>query len=334
MKILIDQSKNFYKTNLHCHTVNSDGALTPEKIKEEYMKRGYSAVAFTDHEHLIDNSHLTDDRFVAITGCELAVKELSSGSTLTHPDMKATHLCLYALDPHNTVTPCYNSKYDHFVTPSVEGRIRHDGEYERRYGKDGINEIISACHDKGFLVCYNHPGWSLEDATDYLGYEDADFIEIVNTGSMVNGLYDDEAACSEMLRHGKRIYCTAADDNHNRKPLSSPRSDSFGGFVMINAQRLEYGELLSALQKGDFYASESPEIYSLVEDGGEVRIKCSPVRKISILSAGRRSKAIYPEEGRLITEAAFEVKSFGGFRLRLEDNEGKRAYTQFYLLDE
>ena len=28
----------FYKANLHCHTVISDGKLTKEQIKEEYQK--------------------------------------------------------------------------------------------------------------------------------------------------------------------------------------------------------------------------------------------------------------------------------------------------------
>ena len=32
----------FYKANLHCHTVISDGKLTKEQIREEYRKRGYS----------------------------------------------------------------------------------------------------------------------------------------------------------------------------------------------------------------------------------------------------------------------------------------------------
>jgi hypothetical protein len=32
-------------------------------------------VAFTDHEHVIDNSHLTDENFLAINGCEVAIKE-------------------------------------------------------------------------------------------------------------------------------------------------------------------------------------------------------------------------------------------------------------------
>ena len=52
MKIIIDQSKKQYKANLHCHTTLSDGNWTPEQVKEEYKKRGYSVIAITDNEHL------------------------------------------------------------------------------------------------------------------------------------------------------------------------------------------------------------------------------------------------------------------------------------------
>ena len=72
MKILLDEKKRFYKANLHCHSVYSDGTRTVEELKADYMAQGYSIIAFTDHEHLIDNSHLTDENFLAITACELA----------------------------------------------------------------------------------------------------------------------------------------------------------------------------------------------------------------------------------------------------------------------
>lgn len=334
MKIFLNEELSFYKANLHCHTYFSDGTLSPEKIKEEYMARGYSAVAFTDHEHIINQSHLTDDKFVALVGCEIAIKEFPKSSTLANPNMKATHLCLYSEDPLCDTTPCYNSTLDHFQNEHTEGKIKHEGEFDRKYSAKGISEIIRICHENGFLVAYNHPGWSLESANEYLGYEGADFVEIINTGSIVKGLYNDEAAFAEMLLAGKKIFCTAADDNHNKTPIISPHSDSFGGFVMINASRLEYSELIRALRCGNFYASEAPEIYSITEDADEIRIKCSPVRKISALSRGRRSRSAYPESGeKLITEASFRTKDFpDGFRIKIEDCEGKMAFSQFYVL--
>ena len=34
----------YYKANLHCHTTLSDGHLTPQQVKEEYQKQGYSII--------------------------------------------------------------------------------------------------------------------------------------------------------------------------------------------------------------------------------------------------------------------------------------------------
>ena len=52
-KYLLPKEGKFYKANLHMHTTISDGRMTLEETKEEYQKRGYSIVAFTDHEVLL-----------------------------------------------------------------------------------------------------------------------------------------------------------------------------------------------------------------------------------------------------------------------------------------
>ena len=165
-RILIDKDKKYFKANLHTHSTFSDGRFTVEQIKEEYKKRGYSVVAFTDHEHLIDHSYLNDQNFLAITACEVAIKEFAQQSTLKNYNMRVAHLNFYALDPKNTLTPCYNSAYDHFIKPEYAHLIRHEGEYERVYSPEGINDMVAKARDAGFIVSYNHPTWSLENAND------------------------------------------------------------------------------------------------------------------------------------------------------------------------
>ena len=92
-KHLFPEGRKFYKANLHCHTVISDGKKTPEQIKAMYRAQGYDAVAFTDHEALILHDELTDASFVALNGYETAVKERNRVSTGDHPMMKVHHLC-------------------------------------------------------------------------------------------------------------------------------------------------------------------------------------------------------------------------------------------------
>ena len=74
-KYLLPNDVNWYRANFHCHTVCSDGAYTPEKVKEVYKNHGYSIVAYSDHEILLDHSDLNDDEFLALTSCEYSITE-------------------------------------------------------------------------------------------------------------------------------------------------------------------------------------------------------------------------------------------------------------------
>ena len=92
-KYLLPEKGNFYKANLHCHSTFSDGKWTPEEIKEKYMNRGYSIIAFTDHRTLHSQSHLTDESFLALDGWEIDVSE-----NKRNPNgyKKTCHFCLIA----------------------------------------------------------------------------------------------------------------------------------------------------------------------------------------------------------------------------------------------
>ena len=38
--ILLDDAKPYFKANMHCHSVNSDGKMTPEELKALKVIRG------------------------------------------------------------------------------------------------------------------------------------------------------------------------------------------------------------------------------------------------------------------------------------------------------
>ena len=92
---------------MHCHSTLSDGKLTVEQIKELYKNAGYSIVAFTDHNVLIDHSDLADDGFMPITGYEYDVFDEKGDRSYNHTPL--IHVCFYAKDQHNDVLPCYNA---------------------------------------------------------------------------------------------------------------------------------------------------------------------------------------------------------------------------------
>ncbi|MBQ7935368.1 MAG: hypothetical protein IJ333_03355 [Clostridia bacterium] len=332
MQILLDKNKKFYKANLHCHSTYSDGKLTVEELKRRFMERGYSIVAFTDHEHVVDNSRLTDENFLAITACELAIKEFPKESATKNMNMRVCHLNFYALDPHNNVTPCYSSVYDHFGNPeALKDLIHYDGEYERVYSAEGINEMIQMGKDAGFIVSYNHPRWSLESAADYLNYDGMFAVEIYNHAVVTEGGTDYfPQAFEDLLRAGKKVFCTMTDDCHAHD-RGIPDADMFGGFVMINAEKLEYDEIMNCLQKGDFYASNGPEILSLVRDGNKVIVETSEAMQIAYTTRGRRAHAVNATADAPVCRAEFEVREADEyFRISVTDFSGRHAHTQAY----
>ena len=135
-----------------------------------------------------------------------------------------------------------------------------------------------------------------------------------------------------MLYAGKRIFCTAADDNHNIHGFDTPRSESFGGFVMINAERLEYGEIITALTRGEFYASSGgPKILSLTRDGERVTVRTDGAYRVVMRTGGRRCMVKYAEPGELLYEVSFKLhQNDHVFRFRVEDDHGRCSYTQPY----
>jgi hypothetical protein len=318
---------------MHCHSSLSDGYYSPEELKKLYKEKGYSFLAITDHEHINNNSHLDDEDFITLTGAEFAIKQFPSESTMKNFNMKVCHLNFYAKKQNNDYTFCYNSVSDHFCSPERKYLInRPAGEYERVYGGEGISQLIREANEHGFFVAYNHPRWSLENYADYSGYEGLWGVEIYNHACNVDGLYDyDINVLDDMLRDGKRVFASCGDDNHNR---GGDLLQSFGACVYVNAESLSYENIVDGLISGNFYSSMGPEIYSLYVEDGKVYIKCSDVKKICYSTRGRRTKAINATEG-TIDEAVFEIKDTDGyFRIDIVDENGLRANTQAYFMNE
>lgn len=329
-KILLDSTKNFYKANFHCHSTKSDGKMTVEEIKDHYKKNGYSIVAYTDHEHLLDNSYLNDEDFLAITSCEVAVKEFPELSTLVKTDMKVAHLNFLARNPENTDTPCYNSVYDHFVKDWFKDDIVHTcGEYERVLTAEGVSEMIRIANEKGFLVTYNHPNWSLQNATDYIGYEGLWAVEVYNHECFCSGRMEyDIHSYESFLRAGKKIACVATDDNHSI-------DSTCGGWVMINADNLNYDAVFDAMEKHSLYSSFGPEIKELYVEGDTAYLTFAKGQFALMSTQGRRvSKQIALNPDRE-NKVEFKILPTDGYiRFDVVDDHNRRAHTCAYFLDQ
>jgi hypothetical protein len=165
-------------------------------------------------------------------------------------------------------------------------------------------------------------------------------MEVVNYSCCTLG-YDErnENLYDSMLNHGEQIYCIATDDNHDAYPVDHPKSDSFGGFTMIKADKLEYGAVTQALLDGHFYASEAPLIYELYYDTEDqsIHISTSEAVKITMSTGTRRCTMVTPDlKGQTLTSAAFGLgaDSEGYVRFTVQDTNGKKAYTNAYRVSD
>ena len=174
-------------------------------------------------------------------------------------------------------------------------------------------------------MCYNHPYWSLQEYDDYSQLRGCFAMEIYNHGCEVEGYYGyNPQVYDEMLRSGGPVYCVSTDDNHNTL------DDSFGGYVMINADTLEYGAVINALKQGDFYSSQGPEIYEISIEGTKLCIKCSDVDLINVFTDGRRCY-VKKEDG--INHAEFELVGNEKYiRVMCRDRLKRDAHSNAYFL--
>lgn len=316
---LLSNKGKYFKANLHCHTVHSDGHLTPEEIKKYYMEQGYSIVAFTDHRTYGNHSQLNDKNFLALAALEVDINEFGD-QVFDFARIKTYHINLYDTNPEENQD----------IKKNMPLPLR------RYYDTAYINQYIDEMHELGFLACYNHPYWSLQNYDDYKDLRGLWAMEIYNYGCEHDGLYGySPQAYDEMLRSGQRLFCVATDDNHNSYPFGEPFCDSFGGFTMIHAKDLSYASVIEALKAGDFYSSMGPEIYEMTIEGNCLTVKTSPVEKIFVQTQGRRCfrKAVKP--GETMTEAKFEITGKEGYlRLDIRDGRGLHANSNAYFLDE
>ena len=343
-KYLIPQTGSFYKANLHSHTSCSDGRLTPQEMKEEYKKRGYSILAFSDHDYLRTHNELTDEEFLIITAYETSIR--SDDDVTPHVFRKVVDMNFYAKNPNEVMHIGFHPNSIEWwikegkITKEEAKSVKYQGEYrDLHYYPANINKIIRSANEHGYLVAINHTNWALTNYADYGAYEGAWAFEVYNHGCYaLAGLPDCEAAYEDILRSGKHVFAIATDDNHNTYELESYRCDSFGGFTMIKAEKLDYESIIEAMEKGNFYASTGPEIHELYYEDGKIHIKCSPVADIAMLTMGRKGHRIADSNGSLIECASFDIdcekELYGYIRFRITDDKGRKAWTNPYYVDE
>ena len=318
---LLKKNGNFYKANIHCHTVLSDGKMTPEQVKDYYKKHGYSIIAYTDHNKYFHHKNLNDKDFLTIGGFEADFHVYDKSGTPTR--LRTCHLNFYAKNPETAVM---------IPEPKV-------------YNVTVINDYIKKMAENGWLCTLNHPAWSLQPTDEVVAIDHITAMEVYNHGCQT--IYN----CGNTINYyfsylasGKKTFAVATDDNHCallEDGLPDDYNDVCGGYIEVSMPELTYENFIDAFENGRFYASTGVDLKELYidEQTDELVISCSPVCRIVTRGIKYYNRPRIGSRNNDITHARIpmsEIKKMHPtyFRVELFTTDGKCAYSQPYYFDE
>lgn len=298
--------QQWYRGNMHTHSLWSDGDDYPEMIASWYKERDYDFLVFTDHNVL-----LRGDKWIDVEknkGGQEAFDKLTarfSGDwvqTRTEKDRLQVKLKTfdtifdklaepqkYLLIQGEEITDKYKNKPIHMcATNTTELLPPLHGESVLEVMQQNINAAVSRRERTGekTLVHLNHPnfgyGVTAEQLMKVIG---ENFFEVYNGHPGVRNSGDATHASTERMwdiintwRLSKLdlpiMYGLATDDGHNyHVDQPGAKSQPGRGWVMILAGTLTPDAMVTALEAGRFYSSSGVTLNSITAADGTLDVE-------------------------------------------------------------
>jgi hypothetical protein len=299
------QPVRWYKGNTHTHTLNSDGDSSPDDVARWYREHGYQFLVLSDHNFLTSVEGLN-----AVMGADEQ----------------------FLLIPGEEVTDRVGDKPVHINGLAVSRLVSPQGGPTVF---DAIQRDIDAIREASGLPHLNHPnfGWAVT-TDDLLRLKNDRLFEIFNGHPLVNnegggGSPGLEEMWDVVLSSGKLLYGIAVDDAHHFKSPWDPASSRPGrGWIYVRAASLSARNILTALERGDFYASTGVELSSLQVTPLRmtVEIRTMPTSKYRVQFIGRNGKVLAETT---TNPAVYDVRGGEGYvRAKVFESNGKLAWIQ------
>ena len=326
-------SPQWFKGNLHSHTLNSDGDSTPDDVVRWYREHGYNFVAITDHNYLtsvdgLNALHGANGKFIVMKGEELTDRL----------DGKPLHVNGFLVDglvlPPGAATEAEMNEtlrrdgLTSSVVTTVD-RVRGEGVVTR------LQAMVDAIRGANGVPSINHPNYGWAISAEELGQvQRTRLFEVFNGHPLVNnvgggGVPGLEETWDRILSSGKLLYGIAVDDAHYfKRPEDKTLPRPGFGWVQVRAAQLEPRAIIEALERGDFYSSTGVELQAIEATASRMTITVREERssKYRIQFIGR--------QGRLLSEttaspATYTFKGDEGYvRAKVIESNGKLAWVQ------
>ncbi|MEX0755865.1 MAG: CehA/McbA family metallohydrolase [Actinomycetota bacterium] len=292
------------RAQLHCHSTNSDGELTPDALIAHYEWAGYDVVAITDHWHI--TKHPGTDRVLTITGAELNA-DLPG-------DERYCDLLVYGID-----------------------QLLDDPAVRSNNSFPDMSTGARWANENGGVAYLAHPYWSGVRHDLVVASEGLAGLEHFNASSQSDADRGDASALwDESLEEGGPTFGLWTDDAHY------PGFDLDRAWTWVRAAERTPAAVLEALRTGATYGSTGPTILDAVRTETGVEVRCSPARAVLLhtsyeLGAGVwgsprprvwYGRALETTPDGLVTAARLEFEQPVAFaRVVIQDAAGERAWS-------
>ena len=243
------QSYSYHKAQLHCHSTNSDGAMNPATMAQEYINRGYEIVCLTDHNYMTPANTYSQSGLVTINSEELTFDKHMNGWFLNHTIDATGYTPQQAIDSVRAQGGLIQFNHP-VIAPSTTFPFYSDWSYT--YSQ--------------FMALQNGP----------------DMIEVHNAGTDLLGATFNMAIWDSLLMSNRKTWGTSTDDMHDLTTgYLIPTIDI--GWVMIRLNTLSPDSVRAALLRGDFYGSNGVEISNYTVNGNTINISSTNATTIKFI---------------------------------------------------
>lgn len=302
---LAADSPRWWKGNLHTHSLWSDGDDYPEMITDWYKQHGYDFLGITDHNTLQDGQRWSGiatnkggtvalEKYLARFGDKWVEQREQKGK----PQVRLKTLADYRgrfeepgkflLIQCEEITARYKTAAIHVNAHNLREVIKpQTGDSVLAVMQSSVDAVLEQRKRTGQIMFphVNHPNfhWSIT-AEELAQVRGEKFFEVYNGHPEVHNEGDAVHAGTERIWDiilAKRLtelglevlYGVGTDDSHNYHVISSKKSNSGRGWVMVRAKDLTVNSLLTAMEAGDFYASSGVTLKDVRREGNKLAIE-------------------------------------------------------------
>ncbi|GAB4034554.1 hypothetical protein GCM10028774_21290 [Spirosoma jeollabukense] len=304
------QAQNWYKGNLHTHSLWSDGDDYPEMIMNWYKAEGYHFVGLSDHNILQDvekwvtvphqkDRRRTFDRYLRTFGPDWVTYQKGPNDSLKVRLKKLDEYRGQFEEPgkflilkNEELSTSYKGKPIHINVTNVKNLIRPQmGNSVAEVMQNNIDLVVAQRRLTGqpMFPHINHPNFYYAvTAQDLMQLRFERFFEVFNGHHLVNNYGDGTHEGTEsmwdkinlhFLQQGRPLmYGLGTDDSHNYYFFGPEFSNSGRSWVMVNAAELTPKALIEAMEAGRFYTTSGVTLTQLSQAGNTltVRVKTEP----------------------------------------------------------